>query len=353
MALVVLTAVTLCPVAGRAQFGEEPGHSIGTVTTRGHLILLTLNEGALGRANLFNLAHRTLRFTPDGTGYRVQNVALTWDADFGSALTGPVVLRKFAFPFSGKTWTSLSVGMTGTIAFAQMESGEPQMGDRGVSIGREGGLSIDRFAELQDAASEIVNTVPAISVFFKPRMSGKRYLKEVDDRAVITWDLTEPFAGIQDWTWTPTINRFQAVLHKDGMIEFSYDDVAARDAIVGVYPLVPAGDDKTIDSIPLQGNATEASNLDIRRITLRSLNDLFLKIVLTCAAPCSPPPIPPLPVSVTSSASTNRCRKLHASQTHTATSSGRSAASASAHLAPFTAARVMPRSVPGSGRMST
>ena len=39
---------------------------------------------------------------------------------------------------------------------------EPGM--RGAGASRMGGLSVDRFAELGEAGSEIVNTVPAISV---------------------------------------------------------------------------------------------------------------------------------------------------------------------------------------------
>src|SRR5215510_7872174 len=63
-----------------AQGRQEPGHSIGTVTTQGNLIVMTLNEGALGHANLFDLSRRTLRFTPDGTGYRAENLVLQWDS---------------------------------------------------------------------------------------------------------------------------------------------------------------------------------------------------------------------------------------------------------------------------------
>jgi hypothetical protein len=72
-------------------------------------------------------------------------------------------------------------------------------------------------------------------------MSGHRYVKETADRVLVTWDLTEPYGGIQDFTWTPTINRFQLTLQKDGAIQMSYEQVAAKDAIVGVYPKVPAG----------------------------------------------------------------------------------------------------------------
>jgi hypothetical protein len=74
-------------------------------------------------------------------------------------------------------------------------------------------------------------------------MTGQRYVKELADRVVITWTLTEAAGGIQDFSWTPTVNRFQAVLSKDGTIQMSYDDVAAKDAIVGIYQSAPAGTD--------------------------------------------------------------------------------------------------------------
>jgi hypothetical protein len=67
-------------------------------------------------------------------------------------------------------------------------------------------------------------------------------LKELEDRAVITWDVTEPYGGIQDFTWVPTVNRFQAVLRSDGVIEMSYQELTAKDGIVGVYPSTPAGE---------------------------------------------------------------------------------------------------------------
>src|SRR5262249_18810786 len=156
------------------------------------------------------LVGRTLRFTPEGTGYRAENLALKWDPEFGDALTEPqVMLRKFAFPYSGKSWESLAVGMTGSISFGAVQ-------------GRVGGVVIDRFAQLQEAARSLINRVPAICVFFKPRLSGTRYAKELADRVVLTWSLTEPVGGIQDFTWAPTVNRFQAVLWKNGTIEMSY-----------------------------------------------------------------------------------------------------------------------------------
>src|ERR1700733_1968858 len=143
----ILGILALCSLPGHAQFGDGPGHSIGTVTVRGKLILLTLNEGALGHANLFNLAHHTLRFTPDGAGYRVESIPFAWDADFGAELTSPqVTLKNFAFPFSSKSWTSLSVGVTGSNVFGAPEATNGGPERRGASVSRSGGLSVERFA---------------------------------------------------------------------------------------------------------------------------------------------------------------------------------------------------------------
>src|SRR5262249_14601915 len=101
---------------------------------------------------------------------------------------------------------------------------------------RKRGVSIERFAPLGASGGRLLDTAPAISAFFKPRMCGTRYVKELADRVVVTWDLTEPFSNIQDFTWFKTTNRFQAVLHRDGAIELSYQELAAKDAIVGLYP---------------------------------------------------------------------------------------------------------------------
>jgi hypothetical protein len=69
-------------------------------------------------------------------------------------------------------------------------------------------------------------------------MSGPHYVKELPDRVVITWDLKEPFGGLQDFSWFETVNQFQAVLHRDGTIEMSYKEMAAKDAFVGIYPVL-------------------------------------------------------------------------------------------------------------------
>jgi hypothetical protein len=234
-----LHALLLCSSLAYTQQESAPGRSIGAVSTRGNLIVMELHGGALGKTNLFDLVGRTLRFTPEGSRYRVENGALQWDSDFGPEVAGAeVTLHRFAFPFSGKRWSSFLVGTTGSIRFGMSEKDiRPDPYGH-----REAGVTIDRFDQLAEVAGTLIDRAPAICVFLKPRMSGMRYGKELPDRVVITWDLTEPFGSLLDFTWFKTINRFQAVLHRDGSIEMSYKEMAAKDAIVGIYQALSAGD---------------------------------------------------------------------------------------------------------------
>ena len=222
------------------QNGTTPGHSIGQVSVAGDLIVIELDSATLGQPNLFDLVGHTLRFSPVGSSYRVTNETLRWDTTYGVELTGADVrLQRFKFPFSGQRWSSFSVGTAGSIRF-----GPPlTVGDVDAYGRPDGGIAaaIGRFDLLADVAPRLGERAPAICVFLKPRMSGPRYVRELADRLVITWDLTEPFGGYLDFSWFPTTNLFQAVLHRDGSIEMSYKTMAAKDGIVGIYPILSAG----------------------------------------------------------------------------------------------------------------
>ena len=278
---IALLLVALTSIVAHSQNRQEPGKSIGSVTVQGNLIVMELNEGAFGKANMFDLTRRTLRFTPEGTGYRAENLAFQWDAEFGKEASEPQQsFTNFSFPYSGKTWNSVSVGINGSISFG------PQTNAAGGGGGqRGGGVSIERFAQLQDAARTLINTTPAICVFFKPRMSGKRYVKELADRVVITWDITEPYGNIQDFTWTPTVNRFQTVLHKDGTIEMSYDQLAAKDAIIGLYPLVTGSSEKLVSTLTDDEQVDVPAHLDLKSVTVSIVDGLFLKVTFETRGP--------------------------------------------------------------------
>jgi hypothetical protein len=280
-----LGAVLICGVLPRCQTAgaqdlQATGKSIGTVTTRGNLIVMTLDENALGKVNLFDLAHRTLRFTPDGPGYRIANLPVEWDSDFGTEMqTTQVTLHNFQFPFSEQNWDAFSVGATGSIRFGAAAGG------RG---GRDGGISIGRFDRLYYAAHNLIDTVPAICVFFKPRMNGKRYVKELADRVVITWSLSEPTGNIQDFTWTPTVNRFQAVLRKDGSVDLSYDEMAAKDAIVGLYPTIDGRPQQELATLRGEEHPDIPAHLDLTSVKLTVTGGVLLKTTLETRGPVLP-----------------------------------------------------------------
>jgi hypothetical protein len=287
--LLPIVFVALVP-ALHAQEREPSGRPIGRVSVHGDLILLELDDGALGKQNLFDLGQRTLRFTPERAGYGVEELPLAWDANFGQKMNdSQVTLHNFTFPFSGKTWDAFTVGVTGSIRFGPPAKRGFTYGENPRSRPRDqGGVSIARFDQLSEGAGNLVNTVPAICVFFKPRMSGDHYVKELGDRVVVTWDVTEPYGNIQDFTWTKTVNRFQAVLHKDGTIDMSYNQLAAKDAIVGVYPLVSAEHEKNLATLPGDGTSSAPSNLKLAKLQVFVIDGLFLKVTFQTAGAVLP-----------------------------------------------------------------
>jgi hypothetical protein len=239
--IVLLCGLVLNPGSSYAGQQKTPGRSIGQVSTNGDLIVIELDRAALGQPNLFDLVGRTLRFSQAGSRYRVTNQTLQWEADYGVELTGSdLSLQRFTFPFSGQRWSSFSVGTTGSIRFGP----SPKEGDVDAYGRLDGGIAsaIGRFDRLADVGGRLGARAPAICVFLKPRMAGSHYVRELADRVVITWKLTEPFGSLLDFSWFPTINLFQAVLHRDGSIEMSYKTMAAKDGIVGIYPILSTGE---------------------------------------------------------------------------------------------------------------
>src|SRR5262245_61814359 len=145
LVVVLAVGITSPLVAQRPQ-----GRPIGKITTMGNLIHIEVDEGVLAAEHLFDLDRRTLRFTPQAGGYRVENVPLRWDPDFGAALQGnTVTLRNLRIPFSGKTWTSFNVGSNAQITFDAPESGAAVTvaapGGGGGGRGGRGGLVMERY----------------------------------------------------------------------------------------------------------------------------------------------------------------------------------------------------------------
>ncbi|HEY7185658.1 MAG TPA: hypothetical protein VH436_03875, partial [Vicinamibacterales bacterium] len=282
-------ALAALPSLAHAQ--RQPGHPIGKVTTIGNLIHLELDKGAIEPERLFDLDHRTLRFTPDGNGYRIENVALAWDADFGPALAGgTATLKNFTFPFSGKNWDTLNVAV-GSVTFGTMSRGGGGRGRGSVPVGNNtgaagstrSGFQLERYPTMQTVGRTFINMIPGIAAFVRvavDQRSVQRFVKESSDRVLITWTFSEPAGGIQAFTWVPTVNRVQAALHKNGVIELSYNDVSARDAIVGVFPAVTGNVETALATIEDGEDAEAAANLDVKSVKLSSVDGVFLKATI-------------------------------------------------------------------------
>ncbi len=279
-ALAMSSAALALTLAAGAQGPGRRGHSIGTVSVRGKLIVMHLNPGVLGQENLFDLQGRTLTFTPGPEGYRVSAGPLRWDSQSGAKMPGPALtLRDFAFPFSGQRWREMSVGVSGSV---QMGSPGPPLHYGAYTFPPRGGVSVPRFAQLAQAAGALVNGKPAICVFFKPRLQGARYVSQNAHRVLITWDLTSSYGGIQDFHWFPTVNQFQAALYKDGRIVLSYRHLTARDAIVGVYPQLRGGRAHLLAA--LHGSAASLQSL-----RLSALHGVLLRATFQAATPLPAP----------------------------------------------------------------
>ena len=269
-----LVALPSLLVAQRPQ-----GRPIGKVRTIGNLIHLELDSGVVAPERLFDLDHRTLRFTPDGNGYSVENLRLQWDADFGAPLTtSAVVLAKFRFPFSGRNWDTLNVA-TGAVTFGEIVGARGGRGGSGGGVPRSG-FRMERYAAMQTVGRTFINMLPGIAAFVRVSLNGPRYFKELPDRAVVTWTLSESAGGIQAFSWAPTVNRIQAVLHKNGVIELSYNGVNAKDAVVGVFPTVNRGVEKTLATVADAEDGAAAPNLDLRKVTLSVVDGIFLRATI-------------------------------------------------------------------------
>src|SRR5262249_38067041 len=145
------------------------------------------------------------------------------------------------------------------------------------------GFQLERYPTLQTVGRTFINMIPGIAAFVRvavDQRSVQRYEKELSDRVIITWTFSEPAGGIQAFTWVPTVNRVQAVLSKTGVVELSYNDVSACDAIVGIFPTVTGGVEKTLTKIADAEDAEVPANLDVKNVTISSVDGLFLKATI-------------------------------------------------------------------------
>ncbi|MCZ6859714.1 MAG: hypothetical protein O7I42_05460 [Alphaproteobacteria bacterium] len=243
-----------------------------------NLIIRELGADELQPENLFDLEGMTLRFTPEGPRFRVQSVPFQWDPDFGSALIVPrdsaesgsveVSLTNFDFPFSGTSWESIFVNQWGNITFTGPQEGF-----------FEGGRT--RHVPMRNYGKTMIGRAPIISPLFRlllpttPDLTA--YAKELSDRIVITWEVEEAI-GFTRYIGNTGTNRFQAVLHETGEIEFSYETIIVRDGVVGIFP--QGSEEEELGTINDPVDALFPAHLDIVSVTASLIGTRFVRFDL-------------------------------------------------------------------------
>ncbi len=248
---------------GQAQAGTA------TVSALDQGIILELGPDDFVPGNLFDLEGKTLRFTPDGIGYRTEVLPLQWDSDFGTVIDGfpsiQVTLNNFQFPFSGTNWSTLFVNNFGSISFGEDQDSFYDPGN----------------FDFRDYS--LMNRVPIISALFH-KLGGPEdhdnvnriFIKELTDRIVITWTISEPYRGVGDFITDPLLNRFQAVLHEDGTIALSYDEIFVKDGIVGVFTL--SSDEQVLVTVTDPEDPETNGHLDLLSVTFSLIGSRSIRI---------------------------------------------------------------------------
>lgn len=174
--------------------------------------------------NKFNLKKRSLIFSPESAGYRIERGDPSFETDRGSKLRGflgadgkpgsgnngyrDVSLAGASFPFYGNFYDTIYVGTNGYITFVQ--------GDTSARI----------------SAASLASEMPRIAPLWADldvNDGGNIYYNRLEGRHLITWDAaSEVVYGGK--------STFQVVLYDDGRIAFVYKKVKARSSLTGISP---------------------------------------------------------------------------------------------------------------------
>lgn len=222
-------------------------------------------------ANLFDLDQKSLTFQPAATGYSVAAGEAPFDADAGAAgvlLNDPAALpadnigddgtREVAlgFPFSyfGKSYSTVFINSDGNLTFLKGDT-----------------------ATTERSLARFLSGAPRIAPYFadlNPAAGGRLTYSSSDTRFVVTWN------QVPDWvnSGTGPAESFQLILTPNGGIQFAYNGIHGRDAVVGISPGgftgVPSLSDfsrsrgESLDG-PLAEIFIPATRLDLAAVTQR------------------------------------------------------------------------------------
>ncbi|MCY4110236.1 MAG: hypothetical protein OXG11_14580 [Chloroflexi bacterium] len=289
VASLMVCGLVLPPVGSGASAQVGLGAPNGVSTTKNNQILVELAPEDTTAANLFDLNGRSLVFRPDGGGGYSRDVrSLDWEDSLGNEVTlewdrfrdgVEVEFGGFEFDYAGRRWSSVFVSKHGLLTFG-----------RPLEFSEHSGAW---FSSMSESAARLA-TIPTISALYKPAFGGlygrdplaSQFVARSSDRVVMTWFASEYDAYRLDVP--DQAERFQAILHADGTIQFNYGRVSVNDGVVGLFSdVVEKGD--LIASVEDATDFGLPGHLDLLKVALYEVDADSVILEFTTREPIPEP----------------------------------------------------------------
>lgn len=226
-------------------------------------------------AHYFDLAHKRLRFTPRGMAtYEVTVAPYTGSIDHGAPLGSPSDSRSyswrthlpFPFAFGGRKWDEVFVNVSGSLTFGMSEA--PDYPER--ETWADGTMRWQASAfDTRAITGERLMIVPLWGL--NSAESTRIFTSATRDTFIVTWQ-AKRYQAINEGYTPLGESTFQAILRRDGSIEFRYGNVAEKDGIVGVFcGRGPAG--HPLDHVDLPPGAHLPAEVELRSVAVEDLGD--------------------------------------------------------------------------------
>lgn len=202
-------------------------------------------DGLVAPAQYFDLAGKTLRFTPSSHGYLISTSKAHPLGDLGPQLKHPDFPSRrsfswriplpFEFPFAGELRNELFVNSAGNLTFGRPEARLYPERDTwaGGTMQSVAGSLNDRSAAGQE------KMICALWGLYSPDEAKSRiYVLRTATEFVVTWQV-ERYIWFGEGYTPLGPNVFQARLTPEGIIEFTYEKVSEKDGIVGLFTGAP------------------------------------------------------------------------------------------------------------------
>lgn len=224
------TSPAAAPDGSKAATDPEPSASTAVIP-------IPVGKTIQKAASLFDLAGKTVRFTPSGDGYVATVRDGVDDGGKGDELvanetSGDAYYKEswrvtlpFAFPFGGTTATEIYANRRGNLSFGKPE--HQLYPDR--DPWADGGMRSVAAAVDVRSATGVEKMIAALWSTFA--FGTKIYLRVDTDAVLFTWNARQ-----EQGLATPTTSTFQAKLFQSGAVELSYPDVQVATGFVGLFP---------------------------------------------------------------------------------------------------------------------